>query len=86
MFLKRKHVATAHVSPEDVREGDMFERESSGRVIEHACVQRVYSDRDGIPHVRYELSYRRANQVDHEGTRILALPVFVERYRTLGSG
>ena len=86
MFLKRKQEAEAQVNPDDVREGDMFERESCGRVVERACVQRIYADRDGIPHVRYELSYRRANQIDHEGTRILALPVFVERYRALGTG
>lgn len=86
MFLKRKQEANGRVKPDDVRVGDMFEREAAGRIIEHACVKRVYQGGDGIPHVRYELSYRRANQVDHEGTRILALPVFVERYRALGTG
>lgn len=75
MFLKRK------TPPGDIREGGVYQFERDGRVVEVAKVVSLYDDRDGIPHVRYELGYQRADRVDFEGTRVLALRTFAERYQ-----
>ncbi|MFQ5959658.1 MAG: hypothetical protein ACE5LF_09850 [Alphaproteobacteria bacterium] len=67
-------------SPKDVREGNLYQREYDGRVVEIAKVVELYGDRAGVPHVRYELSYQRPTRADFEGLRVLALQSFVERY------
>ncbi len=79
MFSKRNS------SPKDVREGTLYQRDFDGRVVEVAKVIKLYDDRAGIPHVRYELSYQRPTRVDFEGMRVLALQSFVERYYAVGA-
>lgn len=75
MFIKRKS------SSDDIREGAIYQHERDGRVVEVAKVVSIYDDRDGIPHVRFEMSYQRSTRSDYEGLRVLAREVFAERYR-----
>jgi len=42
-----------------------------------AEVQAVVEDRNGIPHVRFLLSYERANHTFEDGPRMLSLATFV---------
>lgn len=77
MFIKRKP------SLDDIREGAIYRHERDGRVVEVAKVVSIYDDRDGIPHVRFELSYQRSMHTDFEGLRVLARKTFAERYHAV---
>ena len=46
-----------------------------------AEVQAVLEDRNGIPHVRFLLSYERANHTFEDGPRMLSLAAFVRCYK-----
>ncbi len=46
-----------------------------------AEVQGVVEDRNGIPHVRFLLSYERGSHTEEDGPRTLALDTFVRCYR-----
>ena len=67
----------------EVLAGEVYQHVRDGKAVEIARVIGVEDDRDGIAHVRYELSYRRSHQVDFEGMRILALESFVRHFGML---
>lgn len=46
-----------------------------------AEVQGVVEDRNGIPHVRFLLSYERANHTFEDGPRTLSLAAFMRCYK-----
>lgn len=46
-----------------------------------AEVQGVVEDRNGIPHVRFLLSFERANHTFEDGPRTLSLAAFVRCYK-----
>ncbi|MBI1272850.1 MAG: hypothetical protein GC131_02040 [Alphaproteobacteria bacterium] len=53
---------------------------SRGPQKERVCVLSVHSDRQGIPHVRYELSVQRCGSTPSVEQRTLALASFRARY------
>ncbi len=77
MFFRRRKLT------ENVCEGCVFERVYSTNMVEQAEVLWVGDDLDGIPHVRFKMSYLRAHCREPQGTRILALDCFAERYDRL---
>jgi hypothetical protein len=66
---------------DDVREGAVFQRLHSNNFVERAEVVWIGKDSVGIPHVRFQVSYVRPDRRDHQGTRMLALASFAERYQ-----
>jgi hypothetical protein len=66
---------------DDVREGAIFQRQHPHNFVERAEVVWIGKDRFGIPHVRFQLCYVRPDRQVHEGTRMLALTSFAERYQ-----
>ena len=77
MLFKRRKVT------ESVCEGSVFERVYSTNTVEQAEVLWVGNDSVGIPHVRFNMSYLRAQRREPQGMRILALDCFAERYERL---
>jgi hypothetical protein len=75
-FLKRgRHL-------DDVRAGSSFQRVHRDRMIETAQVLSVGTDTYGIPHVRFQVSFRRPNRSRFDGGgRMLALKSFADQYR-----
>ena len=66
---------------EDVRPGTTFRRVHDDDLVETAKVEEVATDPYGIPHVKYKLSFSRSNRFSYEeGTRMLALTSFTDRY------
>jgi len=67
---------------DDVQPGTTFRRVHEDELVETAQVESVAADRYGIPHVKFKLIFSRANRFTYEqGTRMLALRAFTERYR-----
>ena len=77
MFFKRRK------SNVNVCEGGVFERVHSTNTAEQAEVLWIGNDSAGIPHVRFNMSYRCAHRREPQGIRILALACFAERYQRL---
>ena len=68
--------------PEQVHAGAVFRRTRPDKLVETARVISVTPDQNGIPHVRFAISYERARFSRFEGgTRLLALASFTECYR-----
>ena len=68
--------------PEQVRAGAVFRRVHADQLIETARVLSVKPDQNGIPHVRFSVSFERARFARLDvGTRMLALASFTEAYR-----
>lgn len=66
---------------EYIKAGSSFHRVHPDQMVEIADVLSVGTDAYGIPHVRYQVSYRRPNRAAvSEGQRTLALKSFVARY------
>ena len=66
----------------DVLSGNIYRRKRDSRVTETVEVVSVIPDRAGIPHVRYRLSFARAERrSDPAEDRTLALSAFTELYR-----
>ena len=66
---------------ENVRPGSTFQRVHRDRMVETAQVLSVGTDSYGIPHVRFEVSFRRPNQSRFDGGgRMLALRSFADQY------
>lgn len=65
-----------------IAEGGVYRRVHPTNMVEVVEVVWVGEDSAGIPHVRYNMSYMRGNSQDPQGTRILALDCFIERYHT----
>lgn len=67
---------------EYVRAGSTFQRVHRDRMVEIAQVLSVGADSYGIPHVRFQVSFRRPNQSQFDGGgRMLALKSFADQYR-----
>ena len=66
----------------EVRAGAVFNRFNNARILETARVVSVEDFESGIPHVRYDCCLRREDRVFENGPRILALPIFLERFGT----
>jgi len=67
---------------EYVRPGSTFQRVHADDMIETAKVESVGTDAYGIPHVKFKVSFRRPNRHSFdEGSRMLALKTFADRYR-----
>ncbi len=64
----------------EVTEGAVFKRIHPTNLVELAEVVWVGKDSSGIPHVRYKMSYVRSDGNDPQGTRILSVSCFTERY------
>jgi hypothetical protein len=74
-FLKRGR------NLDDVRAGSSFQRVHRDRMVETAQVLSVGTDTNGIPHVRFQESFRRPNQSRFDGGgRMLALQSFADQY------
>lgn len=69
-----------------VTEGSLFERVHGNSMVELAEVVSIGKDPFGIPHVRFSLSCVWPSRREPEGTRVLALDCFVERYRPVSEG
>lgn len=69
-------------SLEDVRPGSTFRRIHSDRMVETAQVLSVGTDSYGIPHVRFQVSFRRPDRDKFDGgARMLALKSFADLYK-----
>ncbi len=66
---------------EFIKAGSSFRRVHPDRSVETARVLSVASDSFGIPHVRYEVVFERAQRTVVDGPRILALSTFTDTYR-----
>lgn len=65
-----------------IEPGAVFRREAEeNSLIETASVLKVKSDVFGIPHVHYNIVYRRPYETIADGPRVLALDIFRKRYR-----
>ena len=72
---------------DNVQAGTSFRCVHDDNLVETAEVEAVGEDRYGIPHVRFKLIFSRANRfIFEEGTRMLALRTFAERYQEQISG
>ena len=68
----------------EVAAGAEFRRDHGNDLVERARVLAVAEDPYGIPHVRFQMSYLRADRVEQQSVRVLALASFAERYRARG--
>ena len=76
MFFKRGRAL------EYVRPGSMFKRVHDDELVETAKVESVATDSYGIPHVKFKVSFSRPNRFSYdEGSRMLALRSFADRYK-----
>lgn len=73
---------------EYLRRGMVFRRTKADRSVETAQVLSVVLDGLRIPHVRYDVAFRRPghNGVVNEGPRMLALSAFADAYIDRTSG
>ena len=60
--------------------GSVFRRVRRDNAVETATVLSIDDDSCGIPHVRYQVSIGRDDNVFDEGPRVLALSSFTEQY------
>jgi len=75
MRFNRKDLAQA------IQPGTVFRRRGrKDHCIETASVLRVKPDPSGIPHVHFNLVYRRMDEVVADGPRVLALETFAKLY------
>lgn len=64
-----------------VQPGAVYRRVRADRVVERAEVVDSYADAAGIPHVRYDVTLESTGGMCmHEGTRVLSLRAFSERF------
>lgn len=64
-----------------IRAGSVYRRVRRDNTVETATVLAIRDDSLGIPHVRYRVSFGRAdNHVFEEGPRVLSLSCFAEQY------
>ncbi len=79
-MFRRRHRASM------VTEGSLFECAHGKSMVELAEVEWIGKDHCGIPHVHFRLSCIWPSRREPEGTRVLALDCFVERYRPVSEG
>jgi hypothetical protein len=79
MFWKN----TKNEQLEAIREGSLFQRKHPHNMLETARVLSIEKDQFGIPHVKYEVKFERAQERGRafEGPRVLALAVFADNFR-----
>ncbi|MCW5731742.1 MAG: hypothetical protein KIT81_17635 [Alphaproteobacteria bacterium] len=77
MFFKRRRAA------DDVKPGSIYHRIYAPNVVEIAQVTWVGKGPAGQPHVRFQTSYKRPDNEEPQGDRLLALDTFAERYQPL---
>ncbi len=66
---------------EYIRAGSTFRRIHDDKMIETATVLSVATDSFGIPHVQFQVTFRRPNRNFFDGgARMLALKSFAEHY------
>ena len=69
--------------PLDLRPGSVFERvHDASNSSEVAEVVSLADDVFGIPHVRFQMSYRCSDRKEDQGVRVLAVQAFAERFRS----
>ncbi len=67
---------------EYVQPGTTFRLVHDDELVETAEVESVAADPYGIPHVKFKLIFSRSNRFSYEeGTRMLALRTFADRYK-----
>ncbi len=67
---------------DDVQPGKTFRCVHKDELVETAEVESVDADFYGIPHVKFKLIFSRSNRFSYEqGTRMLALRTFTDRYK-----
>ncbi len=65
-----------------VKAGTTFRRVHDDELVETAEVESVAADPYGIPHVKFKVIFSRENRFSYEeGTRMLALRTFADRYK-----
>lgn len=65
-----------------IEAGAIFRREAEEKnLVETASVLKVKADVFGIPHVHYNIVYKRPHETIADGPRVLALDSFRKRYR-----
>ncbi len=70
--------------PTNILPGSVFEcSHSSFNSVEVAEVLSVGDDYSGIPHVRFQHTYRYSNREDEQGVRILAVKAFARRFHAV---
>ena len=68
-------------SVEYVRPGAVFRRVRTDQITETAEIVEVDTDSVGIPHFRYDVTFKHAcHPVTHEGLRVLAARIFFDQY------
>ncbi len=68
------------LSGQDVTPGSVFCKNSAGDLVETARVLSVGKDGYGIPHVRFEVSFRHPSFSRVHDSRVLALSSFARQY------
>jgi len=64
-----------------VSAGSAFRRIRTDKMSETARIDAVYTDATGIPHVRYDVTFQKAEgDPRHEGPRNLALSAFIQNF------
>jgi len=64
-----------------VSAGSAFRRVRTDKMSETARIDAVYTDATGIPHVRYDVTFQKAEgDPRHEGPRNLALSAFIQNF------
>ena len=63
--------------------GALYAHLTDSNVIELAHIIDAAPDEFGIVHVRFQLSYRYQDRIRQAGERLLALPIFIERFDRL---
>ena len=67
---------------ENVLPGCLFRRIHDNELVETSEVESVAADAYGIPHVKFKVTFSRPNRFSYdEGSRMLALKSFADRYR-----
>ncbi len=73
-------------SPAEIRTGSVYEfTHDNYNMVEVAEVLAVRDDAFGIPHVRFQITYRGAAREDCQGIRVLALKAFAEHFRPVAT-
>ncbi len=77
MFFKRGK------GMEFIKAGSTFRRTRDDRTVETAKIISVATDTFGIPHVRYELEFKKPSTTSYfvDGPRVLALATFTDMYQ-----
>ena len=77
MFFKRENRI------EFVKAGSVFCRTRGDHIVETAKILSIAADCFGIPHVRYELEFRKPSATSNlsDGPRVLALATFADMYQ-----